>query len=154
MLAIRTMQGQLAPADDEAAELLRKIRLGTTVRVKVTKMRNGLFFRKWFSLVRLAFDQWSETMPAQEYRGRPVLPNFEKFRKDVTIMAGHWHPVWSARGELRVEADSIAWANMEEETFEKLYSATIDAILRNILPNAGLTEDKLREMVETVVGYA
>ena len=154
LLLTKTASGALVPVDDEQAEKLRKVKLGQVVRCEITQMRNGGFHRKWFSLARLAFDLWSETMPAQEYNGRPVMPNFDRFRRDLTILAGHAHPVWNVRGELRVEADSLKWAEMDEETFEKLFSATIDVILRSVLPNSGLTPERLRQMAERVVEYA
>lgn len=117
-------------------------------------MRNGDFHRKYFSLIKVAFDLWSETMPAQQYHGRDVLPDFDRFRRDVIIMAGFFRPVWNARGELRVESESIAFSNMTEDRFEKLYSATITVILQKILPNRGLTEESLREWALRVLEYA
>ena len=95
--------------DEEAQEALRKIKVGVVVRVKIAQMRNYKFFKKWWSLVTLAFSQWSGTMPAQEYRGRSVLPNIERFRKEVTIMAGYFHVVWNIDGTFEIEAPP--WKN-------------------------------------------
>lgn len=117
-------------------------------------MRNGNFHRKYFALLKIAFDLWSETLPAQEYHGRSVLPDFDRFRRDVIIMSGFFRPVWNARGELRVEAESIAFGSMTEDRFEKLYSATINVILAKILPGKGLTEQGLREWAARVLEFA
>lgn len=151
---LRTASGAFIPATEEDADLAKRFKVGSISRVELRLMRNGDFHRKYFSLLKVAFDLWSETMPAQQYHGRDVLPDFDRFRRDVIIMAGFFRPVWNARGELRVEAESIAFSNMTEERFEKLYSATITVILQKILPNRGLTEESLREWAMRVLEYA
>ena len=150
---LRTPQGFI-PANDAEAEKCRKVKFGATVRADIAQMRNAAFHRKWFALVKIAFDVWSETMPTQEYKGEHVLADFDRFRKDVTILAGHYRPVFNARGECRLEADSIAFGNMDEETFEKLFSKTIDVILKSILPNSAYDEQTLRALADEVVRFA
>ena len=151
---IRTQSGAFVPATDEDADLARRFKVGETVRMELRLMRNGQFHRKWFALVKIAYDIWAETMPAQEYHGRDVLPDFDRFRRDLVIMAGFFRPVCNARGELRVEAESIAWGSMTQDRFEKLYSATIDVILTKIIPQRNMTEAELREWAERVVRFS
>ena len=151
---IKTASGAFVPATEEDAEAAKRFRVGEVCRMELRAMRNGAFHRKFFALLKIAFDMWAETKPAHEYHGRPVLPDFDRFRRDVTIMAGFFRPVWNARGELRVEAESIAFGSMTEERFEALYSATINVILSKILPGRGLTEEQLREWSETVLTFA
>lgn len=151
---IRTASGAFVPATDEDREAAKRFKTGTTVRMELRSMRNGEFHRKFFALVKVAYDLWADTMPAQEYRGQPVLPDFDRFRRDLTIMAGFFRPVWNARGELRVEAESLSWATMTEERFEQLYSKTIDVILQKILPDKGLTEPELRHWADRVLEFA
>lgn len=149
----RRVPGGLAPESDEEAEKLRKIKAGASVRVTVTKEVNARFRRKWWALANYAFGLWSETMPERQYRGQEVQPSFERFRKDLTILAGHFHPVWTLKGEMRVEANSLSWARMTDETFEAFYSATIDAVLSKILSSTRLTESDLRAHVDRVMGF-
>ncbi len=156
ILLIRTHTG-FAPADDEAQEQLRKFRLGSIGRLDVVQMRNGAFFRKWWALVKTGFDYWAETCEPIEYKGQPVLPDFERFRKDVTILAGFYRPVWNAKGELRVEAESLAWASMSEERFGQLYNATVTTLLKLVFngkrgPN--WTEADLRSAIEHLESFA
>lgn len=153
ILVTRGPNGALLPLDDEQAEKLMKLKPGAVLRVNVTKMRNGQFFRKWWVLAKYAFDIWADTQPRMEYKGQEVQPEFERFRKDLTILAGHYHPVWNIRGEMRVEADSLRWSEMTEETFEKLYSNTIQAVLTSVQSSAVLTEEKLRNYVNTVLRF-
>lgn len=151
---LRTASGAFIPATEEDADLAKRFKVGSISRVELRLMRNAQFHRKFFSLLKVAYDLWEDTLPAQQYHGRDVLPDFDRFRRDVIIMAGFFRPVWNARGELRVEAESIAFSSMTEERFEKLYSATINVILQKILPNRGLTEQGLREWAERVLEYA
>lgn len=154
ILLKKTPQGVLIPAMEEEAEKLRRFKVGATVRCDVVQMRNFEFHKKWFSLVKFAFDAWTETAPEREYKGVQVQPNFERFRKDLTILTGNFKPVFAINGEVRLEADSISFASMDQETFEKLFSKTIDVILAKILAKGQYTEAQLRNAVEEVMSYA
>ena len=50
----------------------------------------------------------------------------------VTIEAGHYHLVQTPEG-IRKEAKSIAWANMDEDTFGQLYRDVFAACWRLVL---------------------
>jgi hypothetical protein len=154
LIMIRLHGGGLIPATDEDAEALRKIKAGTAVRVEVKQIRNYKFLQKWFTLAKYAYDIWAETIEPQEYKGQPVMPNFDRFRKDLIILSGHFDAVYNARGEVRVEAKSISFANMSEDEFEKLYSETISVVLGKILGGSSMTEAELRECVDRVLMYA
>lgn len=147
----------LIPACEEAIEWMRKKKLGATILVEPREMRNGSFHRKWFALVKLAFDYWSENAETIEYKGRPVLPDFERFRKDVTIMAGFYKPVVNLKGETRLEPESLKWASMTEDRFGQLYDATIRVLLERVFngrvcPN--WTEAELRSVSEQILEFA
>lgn len=146
--------GALVPLDDDEAAKIARIKAGAVVRAEIAQMRNGAFFRKWWVLAKYAFDLWSETVEPIEYRGQKVRPEFQRFRKDLTIMAGYYNPVFNARGELRLEAKSIAWASMSEEEFDRLYSATIDVVLGKILEPGAMTEAQLKSHVENVLRFS
>lgn len=148
---MKTASGALMPASPLDAAALQRFKAGSVVRGEFTEMRNGVFFRKWWVLAQFAFDIWKETTPAQTFHGREVLPDFERFRKDLTIMAGFFRPVWNARQQMRIEPESISWAKMPPERFEQLYSATINAILQKIIPNAGYDDARLRATVDQLL---
>jgi hypothetical protein len=154
LIMIRQPGGALVPATDEDAEALQKIKAGAAVRVEVKQIRNYKFLQKWFTLAHYAFDIWAETVPPQEYKGQPVQASFDRFRKDLIILAGYFDAVYNARGEVRVEAKSISFGSMGEDEFETLYSKTIDVILAKILGGTGMTEDQLRGHVDNVLRYS
>jgi hypothetical protein len=147
----------LLPACEEATEWLRKKKIGATILVEPREMRNGAFFRKWWALVKLGYDYWSENAQTIEFKGQPVLPDFDRFRKDVTISAGFYYPVVNLKDEVRIEAESLKWASMTEERFEQLYSATIQVLLQRVFNgkvSQRWTEDQLRSVADQILSFA
>lgn len=147
----------LLPADDATREWFGKLKLGTVIQVDARQARNGAFFRKWWALAKLGYDYWSEAVETLEYKGDPVLPEFDRFRKDVTILCGFYHTVVNLKGEIRIEADSLKWSAMTEETFTQLYDATIRVLLRKVF-NGKLcptwSEEQLRSVAEQILEFA
>jgi hypothetical protein len=147
----------LVPACEEATQWLSKKKLGATILVEPREMRNGAYFRKWWALVKLGYDYWSEIPATIEYRGQQVLPEFDRFRKDVTILAGFYHPVVNLKGEVRIEAESLKWASMSEDTFGKLYNATINVLLAKVFNGRVCkqwTAQQLRDVAAQVLEFA
>ena len=144
----------LVPADSETAEWLAKVKIGTHIDAKVSQPRNPLFHRKLMALFTYAFDYWSETAKPLEYRGQPVQPSFERFRKDITILAGYGKPVVNIRGEVRFEADSISFGKMQQETFDKLYSAVLQVLLTRVFTDKRWNADELEQVVSGILEFA
>lgn len=150
---LRRVQHGFIPDTEHDWEAAKRFKLGQVVKAEVTNPRNVRFFRKWWALVQVAFEMWEETGVKAEYKGEEILPNLERFRKDVTILAGHYKAVVNLRGETRLEADSIAFGSMSEETFEKLYNATLTVIVHKVMQGR-VSEQRLREMAQAVEEFA
>lgn len=147
----------LVPVTDEDRELLGKIGAGEIVTVELRRMRNYQFFRKWWALVNFAFDYWEPpNLPDDPDRTwlRKVAPQKSKdrFRKDLTILAGYYDAHYRLDGSVRIEAKSISFGSMTEDEFEKLYSATIDVVLKHVLTN--YTEPELQYVVDEALRFA
>lgn len=154
---IKTASGGLAPADERAQAWLARKKIGATVLVDAREMRNGAFFRRWWALVNLGYDYWSESVQTIEYKGEPVLPDFERFRKDITISCGFYQAVVNLKGEMRIEAESLKWSSMTEERFTELYDATINVMLKRVFNGKVCptwTEDQLRDVAEQILEFA
>lgn len=147
-------RGALLPADDEQAAALDKIPQGALVRISLSRVRNPLFLRKYFALLNFAYGMWQETQPPREHRGQPVVTSFDRFRNEVTILAGHYEAVYSISGELRLQAKSVSFAKMSEEDFEAYYSHVIDVLLQKVLHNDKLTPEKMRAYVDQVISFS
>ena len=150
---MRGPNGALIPATENDGERVRALKPGRVYRMTATEVRNGPKFRRWWILVQYAFDLWSEHAPKLMHKGQPVRHELERFRKDITVMAGYCYPVFNALGEMRLEPESIAWGSMTDERFSALYSATIDVLLGKVLGGTGLTDEQLREHVERVLSF-
>ncbi len=147
---LRKIQGgALIPADDESAEALTRIKAGDMVRVKWSRPRNVKFHRKFFAMLGVGFDAWEP--PELAHKGLPVQKNFERFRKDVVIAAGFYEPVANLKGEVRAEAHSISFGNMEEDEFEKVYGAVANVLLQKVLRN--YTRGDLDRVVEELLRF-
>jgi hypothetical protein len=141
--------GVLAPIDPQAAEYIAKLKTGAAVRATVKQQRNPRFHRKFMALLNLAFDAWE---PAEAtYKGQIVGKNFDQFRRDVTILAGHYEMAVNLKGETRLTAKSISFANMDEIEFGELYNAACNVILQRILTN--YTRDDLDAVIDRLMGF-
>ena len=143
----------LIPADIDSEIEYRKIKLGATVKVKITNPRNIQFHRKYFALLNFAFEHW--TPPELDSNKWNITPekSFDRFRKDLIIMAGYYDATHRLDGSVRIEAKSISFANMTADNFAELYSNTIDAVLKHILTN--YSRDDLDDTVEQLMlGFA
>lgn len=144
----------LLPADNKTREWFSKLKIGAQIMAQVTQPRNPAFHRKFFALLNYGFEHWAETQKGVEYKGEPVQPDFERFRKDITILAGHYHAVVTIKGQVRMEADSISFASMNQEEFEKLYSQVIEVLLTRVFKASHWTEEALRSVIEGICEFA
>lgn len=147
LVLVKTLNGALAPADTEASAFIEKLKTGQGVRATVRKARNVKFHRKAFALFKLAFEAWEPTTPL-EYQGLPVAKDFDRFRKDMTILAGFYKAVYNARGEVRLEAESLSFSGMDDERFGQVFRAVLSVVWNRVLRAAGYASE---EEVERVV---
>ncbi len=149
----KTMSGALVPMDQDE-EAFKKFKSGSVIRCEVKEMRNGPFFRKWWALVKVGFDLWTESTPRREFKGMQIEPNFARFRKDVTILSGYYDPIFNVKGEIRMEAKTLKWGSMTEMEFNELYQKTINTILNKIIPSRKISEQELQAWAERVMEFA
>lgn len=146
---LRTIAG-LVPADPEAEESYKKLKMGGIVMADIRQIRNPKFLRKYFALLSIGFDNW-RPKPINIKYGVPQK-SFDRFREDVTILAGYYHVVVRLNNEVRIEADSISFAKMTEETFEKLYNQTINVLLTHVYAS-NVTRQELDTMVNSYLSF-
>jgi len=141
----KTAFNALVPFDEDASDFLKKMKIGRPVRLKITSVRNHAFHRKYWALINLAYDFW-------EPEDDQPMKNKDRFRKDITILAGFYEQSVRLNGDIRTEAKSISFANMDDDEFEKLFSKTIDVILKHVCKH--LTDEEIRNQVaDMVVGF-
>lgn len=99
--------------------------------------RNVRFHRKFFALLNHAFEAWEPEHGRKRltYKGRPIEKNLENFRKEITILAGFYNASYDLKGRVKLEAQSIAFDKMDDETFATLYEAVLKVLLEHVLTN-------------------
>ncbi len=132
MLFSKSSHG-LLPADEEAQTWFGKLKFGTTVSGKFIVPRNLKFMRKFFAMLHVAYDNYD--WPVVDYGSGTCLCSFEKFRGDVTVLAGYYDISVNTRGDIRKEPKSIKFGKMDEAEFSLLYSEVLDVILMEFLNN-------------------
>lgn len=153
VIMVKGPGGTLRPACPDDEEKLRGIKLGTLVGVTIARKRNPKFHRKIMALYQIAFEFFGERVrTGVVYRDEAVQPSFQRFRKELTILAGHYEPVYNIRGEVKLEAKSIAFSKCSEEEAVQIFSDLINAALKNVFKGA-TSEEELRERVQRVLDF-
>lgn len=139
----------LVPCDEPARATIATWPAGQGIRAKVTRARNVKFHRKFFALLQLGFDTWEPA--AMEYEGAPAVKNFERFRKDVIVLAGYYTRTVNLKGEIRLEAESISFSNMDEDRFDQVYNRVADVLLQKVLTR--YTREDLDRVVDQLLAF-
>lgn len=126
--------------------------IGEMVEITIKKIRNARFHRKFFALLRVGFDAWEPDRVRYSYKGREIAKNFDKFREDITILAGYYDQVFNIKGEMSLKAKSISFSNMEEGEFARLYDAVADVLLAQVCTRYRDREE-LDQVVDRIVGF-
>ncbi len=134
--------GALHPASDHDRLLLDKIKSGTAVRIQYKKVRNYQHHKKFFALIEYLYDIWA---PPENHVGEK---NRDQFREDIIILAGFYDRYVRVDGSTRIKAKSMSFGSMDQNTFDDLYSAVIDAGVKHICKN--YTGESLREVLQQV----
>lgn len=150
---IITESGDILPYSDETFDYIQRRKAGTIISAEIKQSRNYKFHRKMMALFKAVNDNLPEPEPI-EYKGKMIQPvnNFDTTRKYLTIMAGYSDLIVFPNGKVRAEAQSLAYDNMDAETFEKLYSAVIDAALR--LMGDKWTGAELERVTDEIMRFA
>lgn len=132
MNLVKTKSGVFIPAYPSDHDAAKKIKEGE--EVYATKARNPDFHRKVMSLFQLGFEN------QQEY------DNFDIYRQSVTLKAGYVIYVRGKDNELHAFAESLSFASMSQDKFEKLFAAVLEVISKE-------TKTSGKEIKENLASY-
>lgn len=130
---IKSAGGAFVPLDDEQAEALKKFRNGEQYEIEIKLSRNPQFHRKVFAFFKFCFECWSGSHSDLEFQDEQA--QFDTFRKHLTVLAGFKVITYKLDGSFKVEAESLSYANMEQERFEQVYKALINAAIKHVFNN-------------------
>jgi len=122
----KSHNGGYYPCTDEDIAASQKI--GAGEMLKCTQKRNIPFHNKMMSLFRIGFDNWDQEVVETEWG--PAFVSYDRFRKDIMILAGFYDMVINVKGEARAEAKSLAFDSMDEITAKRAYRACRDVIAK------------------------
>lgn len=138
---IKTPGGNFQPTHDMDAEKLTKCKTGENYEIDIKLSRNPAFLRKVMVFFHFCFDHWDGS---KVYEFCSEIEQFDRFRKDLTILAGFYIRTTRLNNELRTEAESLSFSSMSEDRFQECYSALINAALKHIFLNCDSSiENKL-----------
>jgi hypothetical protein len=147
--------GTLVPDNDETVERLQKIKNGAVVSCEIAQPRNYKFLQKTMCLFQYCFDVFAEQMEEShlEYKGQKAEPSLDRFRHDLTILAGHYTATYDITGAIKLEAKSLSYGKCSEQEAERIYNDVINAALKQVF-KLSMTEDELKKTVDQILGYA
>lgn len=131
----------LVPVYDSDLDMKKRLKVGTTVRCRVTQPRNYEFHKKFFALVRLTYDNLPLPL-VERWNIRSVDDMLRRFKRDL----GYYTSSVNELGEREVEYKSISFAAMDEEEFERFYKGSVNLVLGKYI--RGLEREDLLEEVE------
>ncbi len=132
---------------------LNKLEEGELCSIEAKLPRNSRYHRKFFAMLNLGFDAWQPQRKHKSYKGREVQKNFERFRSDVLIAAGFYEQTFSLDGKLKLEAQSISFAKMEQPEFEEVYNRCLDVLLQDVLKTYAGREE-VNNVVDKILRFA
>lgn len=148
-IKVRNTSHGLVPLYDEDFEEKKKLVIGKDYVVEVKQARNIAFHRKYFGMLDAAWYLLTERQRMSFNQGaRGETFGKEAFRKSIQITAGFYEPIYDGK-EKRWQKSykSIAFNNMDETEFEKLYHACYDVVM-DILAMNGTTKEHFDAMID------
>ncbi|MDK7759464.1 DUF1367 family protein [Providencia rettgeri] len=139
---VKCANGIFAPAFEHDLPRLTKFKNGEMYSLNIKVSRNPAFHRKMFAFFKFCFEHWCADNAGLDCMDE--ASQFLEFRQNLTILAGFYYTVTTIKGEVRVRAKSLAYANMDSDEFERCYKAMINAAIKHIFRGCNeITENRL-----------
>jgi len=133
ILVIKTINQLIKPAYDSDLDIFNKMPNNEVFEIEYKKKRNPKFHRKYFALLKLAYDNQSD------YR------TLEDMRHDIIVTCGFYDEIVNRiTGEVYKKAHSMSFDSMEQITFNELYEKTKDVISQWL----GISNQSIDEEIE------
>lgn len=149
-LTLIKRHGLLLPSSEMDEEIINSMQDGCLYRVKISKVRNPQFHRKYFALLDVLYNFFTPQI-TRLANGMMPKKNRERFRKDLIIATGHYEMVVNIKNDVRAEAKSISFASMDEVEFSALYNKTINYGIQHIA--VGKNRAEIDEWVDQIIGF-
>jgi hypothetical protein len=115
-------EGVLKPADSEAEEGLKKLKKGVAISCEIKRPRNYENHKRYFNLLNLVLEN------------QELFKNIEQLKEAIKIELGWTEQIVDMEGNVFHKPKSISFASMDESAFQDYFSASIDVIIKFIMP--------------------
>ena len=130
---IKLSGGIFSALNDFELEKLNKFKTGEAYEIELRLPRNPTFLKKVMVFFHFCFEHWDGDKAHEHCSPQE---QFNRFRKDLTILAGFYEQSFRLNGELRTEAKSLSFASMSEEEFQECYNGLIRASMKHIFKSS------------------
>lgn len=125
----------LLPLYNEDYDEKKKLKIGKVYEAEICLPRNLQFHRKYFALLRCAWEYMNEQR--QDF----FKNDLNVFRKSLEVAAGWCEPLYDLKTMSWFHAPkSISFGKMNEEEFNILYNNVRDMLFMIIIPNISQEE--------------
>ena len=125
----KTFGGVLTPYTDFDSKKMQRFKNDEAYNVEIKLSRNPQFLAKAMVFFNFCMEHWDGEKVIEHSSPKA---QFDRFRKDLTILAGYYEQTTRLDGSIRVEAKSLSFESMDEETFSECYHALIKAAIKHI----------------------
>jgi len=133
----KTLRG-LEPANDLAADILRKVKLGDTVRVDIKRPRSLQWHKRYWVLVGMISDN------------SPYTP--DEVHALIKLRCGCAKIIQERNGNITCIPDSIAFNKMDGIAWAQFWERVVDYVAADLLP--GVPKETLASELAQLVGVA
>lgn len=129
----RTLSG-FEPADDQARSFWQKSKPGDIIELTGRRPRNLKHHRKYWILMQIVVDNSDDF----------DTPETVNYAVKAAMNRGKWIQPAKAKRALFIP-ESISFANMDQEAFDRFYTEAVNAITRHFLP--GCTPEQIDDII-------
>jgi len=150
---LRKMPGPiLIPMHDEDSEKLNNVKNGALMLAEITQPRNPRFHKLFFAMLNFVYQYWEPV--SAKIGDIEAEKNFERFRKDLLVLAGFRTAVVNIKGEARYEAKSISFGSMDDTEFHEVYRQVFAVGWRLILSKVpNMTENEANNAINAMAEF-
>ena len=137
----------LIPMYDEDYDEKMKLKIGQVYRAKVSVPRNIGLHRKYFALVRCAWDLLPPGLREEYGEGETDNKHaLDNFRRDIQMDAGYYDIMYCRGIDRKIKVPrSISFDNLSGDGFENLYRRVREVLLEKYL--AHITMEQFEEQL-------
>ena len=124
----------LVPANEDVVESLKRIKENTYLSAEIKSPRNGRFHNKFFQMLRFVVDN------------QDVYPNTKMLLSDLKLWLGLYRLLVLPSGKPMYEPESISFAEMDNDSFSRFYSESVDALMLHVMAKIDSKIEMNRQM--------